>query len=419
MAYDKIVDSAKLDAALTATAGAIRQKTGKTNKIVWDADTGFKGAVDAIQTGESGGGSGGTGGLDYLLRTDSGYIDTGVDGANSNLSLEIRYEFLAMPTGYWSVLSAYAGEGINATRITYNKNTAVYCCLNSPPNKSLTVTENRYTKVVYTDIIRPTSSTTFAYVTNGVSKSATRSSGEPLVGKNIVLFGQNADDGVSIKLYYLKIYDNGVMVRDFIPRYENGEFGLYDQKNGVFYGNDGEGTFEGVGNIGGSETEPEDISAELTAQDTLITALEEAVAGKATAQPNIHPLTITENGTYTASGEVDGYSPITVNVPTSGGTGGNFQTCNLTIVNDEGFVNSVTYNTVKGGLMLLGAFAKQPSIGTHVYKCAVGSTVVMDIIGGTDILVTWDGDVNVLQSDDYPYVARINGDATATFRRDD
>jgi hypothetical protein len=35
--------------------------------------------------------------------------------------------------------------------------------------------------------------------------------------------------------------------------------------------------------------------------------------------PNIQPLTITENGTYTASGDVDGYSPITVNVGPSGG----------------------------------------------------------------------------------------------------
>ena len=37
-------------------------------------------------------------------------------------------------------------------------------------------------------------------------------------------------------------------------------------------------------------------------------------------EPNIKPLTITENGTYTASGDIDGYSPITVDVA-SGGDG--------------------------------------------------------------------------------------------------
>lgn len=33
------------------------------------------------------------------------------------------------------------------------------------------------------------------------------------------------------------------------------------------------------------------------------------------AAPNIQPRTITSNGTYTAAGGVDGYSPVTVNCP--------------------------------------------------------------------------------------------------------
>lgn len=37
------------------------------------------------------------------------------------------------------------------------------------------------------------------------------------------------------------------------------------------------------------------------------------------AEPVIEPLEITENGTYTAPDGVDGYSPVTVNVPTGGG----------------------------------------------------------------------------------------------------
>lgn len=51
MAYDKVVDSAALDAAMTYTANRIRNKTGDTNQIVWDSAKGFGDAVDAITGG--------------------------------------------------------------------------------------------------------------------------------------------------------------------------------------------------------------------------------------------------------------------------------------------------------------------------------------------------------------------------------
>lgn len=51
MAYDKVVDSAQLDGAMTATADAIRGKTGETAPIVWDAANGFSAAIAAIAEG--------------------------------------------------------------------------------------------------------------------------------------------------------------------------------------------------------------------------------------------------------------------------------------------------------------------------------------------------------------------------------
>lgn len=50
MAYDKIVDSAKLDGAMTATADAIRGKTGKTADIPWNESTGFASEIASITT---------------------------------------------------------------------------------------------------------------------------------------------------------------------------------------------------------------------------------------------------------------------------------------------------------------------------------------------------------------------------------
>ena len=53
MAFDKVVDSAALDAAMTYTAGRIRAKTGGTDQIAWDSAKGFGDAVDAITGGSS------------------------------------------------------------------------------------------------------------------------------------------------------------------------------------------------------------------------------------------------------------------------------------------------------------------------------------------------------------------------------
>ena len=55
MAFDKVVDSASLDAAMTYTANRIRNKTGGTDQIAWDSAKGFGDAVDAITGGGSSG----------------------------------------------------------------------------------------------------------------------------------------------------------------------------------------------------------------------------------------------------------------------------------------------------------------------------------------------------------------------------
>lgn len=48
MATYKLVDEEKLDAAMTATADAIRAKTGSTDPIAWDSETGMSEAVEGI-----------------------------------------------------------------------------------------------------------------------------------------------------------------------------------------------------------------------------------------------------------------------------------------------------------------------------------------------------------------------------------
>lgn len=53
MAFDKVIDSAQLDAAMSYTADRIRAKTGGTDQMAWDSAKGFGDAVDAITGGSN------------------------------------------------------------------------------------------------------------------------------------------------------------------------------------------------------------------------------------------------------------------------------------------------------------------------------------------------------------------------------
>lgn len=65
---------------------------------------------------------------------------------------------------------------------------------------------------------------------------------------NMYIFATNNNGAVyaqaSAKLYCMRVYDNGTLVRDFIPcQNASGAVGLWDAENEVFYGNAGTGAF--------------------------------------------------------------------------------------------------------------------------------------------------------------------------------
>lgn len=68
-------------------------------------------------------------------------------------------------------------------------------------------------------------------------------------GVTMTIFASNRNGSVSryasMKLYYMEIYDNGTLVRYFVPcvRDSDGKIGLYDVVNQMFYENKGEGSF--------------------------------------------------------------------------------------------------------------------------------------------------------------------------------
>ena len=99
--------------------------------------------------------------------------------------------------------------------------------------------------------------TVTAEYTNGgvtvISDGVVTSLGSSTVPSNLAwyLFACNTNNSIDtgrsakIKMYACEISQNGETIRDFVPCYRiaDGEIGMYDLVNGVFYTNSGSGTF--------------------------------------------------------------------------------------------------------------------------------------------------------------------------------
>ena len=177
--------------------------------------------------------------LDYLESSGTQYIDTGVAGSST-----LKIEMIAQKTG--SSLGVYfgAGTGNNRIQAVYfsDYNNARIGNINSnlgPDSEKFDIVCDVLNKnVIYNGTSYP-----FAYTS-------------ALTNLNIFIFTRNEGgsyaDKSTAKCWLFKIYDNGTLVRDFIPCYKDGVLGMLDKVNSVFYQNAGTGTF-----IKGRIVEPE------------------------------------------------------------------------------------------------------------------------------------------------------------------
>lgn len=220
---------------LSDLADAIREKKGMTEPI--NAQD-FASEIASIE------GGGKVKRVTYLRRVGSGYIDTGVSGANNNLKIVFSYAVRTFPTGYWRMLSAYSNESTDTTRILLNKNTQILGNVNAVASGgSITATMTGYVGLINTVILEPASSSSFKLTTNGETSTKTRVKGNAL-NENIIIFPKTSDD-VDAELYECKIYDGSTLMRHFLPCKTGEEYGLWDAVTNQFFGNAGDGQFSG------------------------------------------------------------------------------------------------------------------------------------------------------------------------------
>lgn len=135
---------------------------------------------------------------------------------------------------------------------------------------------------------------------------------------------------------------------------------------------------------------------------------------------NIQALSITENGTYTASGSVDGYSPVTVNVSGGGGASnvvaGSFTTpvgdgvAETVSIPYEGNGYPIVVAIVADGYQSSNAWYNSKAFGTlFIAKCLPG--VAPDYSGGANDKCSW----NIIYASGSTYLNKDGATSNTTF----
>ena len=173
--------------------------------------------------------------LDYLQSTGTQYIDTDIK-AQGSLRIDADFKFNELGDG-----ALFGGRNTNYTN---------YFIFASDPSNNLISSYNQeINNVGSTDLLRHTVSKRkgTTYIDN-VSK-ATVTDSDFVSSSNVFIYarshGGTAQALCKANIYSLKIYENDVLVRNFIPakRKTDNVLGLFDIVYQTFYTNSGSGTF--------------------------------------------------------------------------------------------------------------------------------------------------------------------------------
>lgn len=185
--------------------------------------------------------------VDYIESSGTQYIDTGV---SSNATMLV--DLVASITKSDSQQGIFGASGSVPT----NSQLRLYTGQNGDVNK-LQFNYGGLKVIDYTTNISGLDTTTKTRYTFGNGKIAlngtdytTYSTQTFDYAQNCIVFGSKSVNGTAdflatMKLYSLKITDNDIEIRNFIPciRKSDNVIGLYDTVNNVFYTNAGTGTF--------------------------------------------------------------------------------------------------------------------------------------------------------------------------------
>lgn len=182
--------------------------------------------------------------VEYIESTGTQYIDTGIK-AKGTIGFEVSFfsndKFSGSYPGYGSVFGGRTASTKNEIQVTtYTTNdtpTGTFRYANSSHQAYINLKEKNI--ISYLDN---------EYIVNGALIEISRSTFDS--NQNMTIFAVNNGGTITqygkVKLYYLKLYDDNILVRNYIPclRLSDGEIGLYDTVSNTFFTNKGTGVFK-------------------------------------------------------------------------------------------------------------------------------------------------------------------------------
>lgn len=185
--------------------------------------------------------------IEYLQSSGTQHIDTGFK-PNNNSKIVTTLQFVSSSSGNKFCLGARTSNNVGRFSLGYTFGSGGGWFFGH--GASVTTVNTTSSPTDKTSVVIDKNVCTIA----GQSATATPSTFSTT--QNLVLFADNEGGKVgqngAIKLYDCSIYDNGTLVRNFVPaRNSSGTLGLYDIVNGAFYTNQGSGTFTAGADIVG------------------------------------------------------------------------------------------------------------------------------------------------------------------------
>ena len=176
--------------------------------------------------------------VEYIESSGTQYIDTGYKPTSNNLRIACEFEY----TADHSASSVFGSESSGQYSIVPWGAPEFYVGSSTQLLAQTTALNTKYLLDAHAN------AGTLTVSLNGTTNSASYS-GSILTTVNMGIFcnivAGVASQFCSMKLYAMYIYDNGNLVRDFVPCYRKSDnvAGLYDLVNNVFYTNAGSGVF--------------------------------------------------------------------------------------------------------------------------------------------------------------------------------